>query len=100
MNANFEVLGRFGMLSPVKRFSNNESVLFAEGDLFLGTAVRNDAGNTSVHPVVGLAGRIHLGRDFLTMAFGTDVTVMFPVSGADKVPSYTIRPNLSLMWNL
>ena len=99
-NANFEVLGRVGMFSPIKRFSNDESVFFAEGNLLLGTAVRNDAGNTSVHPVVGLAGRIHLGRDFLTMAFGTDVTVMFPVSGADKVPSYTIRPNLSLMWNL
>ena len=99
-NANLEVLGRFGMLFPVKRFSNNESVLFAESDLFLGTAVRNDAGNTSVHPVVGLAGRIHLGRDFLTMAFGTDVTVMFPVSGTDSVPSYTIRPNVSMMWNL
>ena len=25
-NANFEVLGRFGMFSPVKRFSSNESV--------------------------------------------------------------------------
>ena len=99
-NANLEVLGRFGMLFPVKRFSNNESVLFAESDLFLGTAFRNDAGNTSVYPVVGFAGRIHLGRDFLTMAFGTDVTIMFPVSDADKVPSYTIRPNVSMMWNL
>ena len=99
-NANLEVLGRFGMLFPVKRFSNNESVLFAESDLFLGTAVRNDAGNTSVYPVVGFAGRIHLGREFLTMAFGTDVTIMFPVSDADKVPFYTIRPNVSMMWNL
>ena len=99
-NANLEVLGRFGMFFPIKRLSNNESVLFAESDLFLGTAVRNDAGNTSVYPVVGFAGRIHLGREFLTMAFGTDVTMMFPVSDADKVPSYTIRPNVSLMWNL
>ena len=99
-NANLEVLGRFGMLSPIKKFSNNESVLFAEGDLLLGTAVRSNAGNTSIDPVVGLAGRIHLGREFLTMAIGTDVMVMFPISGADQNPSYTIRPNLSLMWNL
>ena len=100
MNANLEVLGRFGMLSPIKKFSNNESVLFAEGDLLLGTAVRSNAGDTFVDPVVGLAGRIHLGREFLTMAIGTDVMVMFPISGADQNPSYTIRPNLSLMWNL
>ena len=99
-NANFEVLGRVGMLSPLKRFSNDESVFFAEGDLLLGTAVRSNAGNTSIDPVVGLAGRIHLGREFLTMAIGTDVMLMFPVSGADQNPSYTIRPNLSLMWNL
>ena len=99
-NANFEVLGRFGMLSPLKRFSNDESVFFAEGDLLLGTAVRSNAGDTSIDPVVGLAGRIHLGREFLTMAIGTDVMVMFPISGADQNPSYTIRPNLSLMWNL
>ena len=99
-NANFEVLGRFGMLSPLKRFSNDESVFFAEGDLLLGTSVRSNAGGTSVDPVVGLAGRIHLGREFLTMAIGTDVMVMFPISGADSVPSYTIRPNLSLMWIL
>ena len=99
-NANFEVLGRFGMLSPLKRFSNDESVFFAEGDLLLGTAVRSNAGDTSIDPVVGLTGRIHLGREFLTMAIGTDVMVMFPISGADQNPSYTIRPNLSLMWNL
>lgn len=99
-NANFEVLGRFGMLSPLKRFSNDESVFFAEGDLLLGTAVRSNAGDTSIDPVVGLAGRIHLGREFLTMAIGTDVMVMFPISGADQNPSYTIRPNLSLMWIL
>ena len=99
-NANFEVLGRFGMFSPLKRFSNDESVFFAEGDLLLGTAVRSNAGDTSIDPVVGLAGRIHLGREFLTMAIGTDVMVMFPISGADQNPSYTIRPNLSLMWNL
>ena len=99
-NANFEVLGRFGMLSPLKRFSNDESVFFAEGDLLLGTAVRSNAGDTSIDPVVGLAGRIHLGREFLTMAIGTDVMVLFPISGADQNPSYTIRPNLSLMWNL
>ena len=99
-NANFEVLGRFGMLSPLKRVSNDESVFFAEGDLLLGTAVRSNAGDTSIDPVVGLAGRIHLGREFLTMAIGTDVMVMFPISGADQNPSYTIRPNLSLMWNL
>ena len=99
-NANFEVLGRFGMFSPLKRFSNDESVFFAEGDLLLGTAVRSNAGDTFVDPVVGLAGRIHLGREFLTMAIGTDVMVMFPISGAGQNPSYTIRPNLSLMWNL
>lgn len=66
----------------------------------MGTAVRTDAGDTSVNPVVGLAGRIHLGREFLTMAFGTDVMVMFPVSGIDRNPSCTIRPNPSLMLSL
>lgn len=50
--------------------------------------------------VVGLAGRIYLGKEFLTMAIGTDVTVMFPVSGTYQCLSCTIRPNLSLMWSL
>ena len=99
-NANLEVLGRFGMLSPLKRFCIDESVFFAVCDLLLGRGVRSNAGGTSVDPVVGLAGKIHLGRNFLTMAIGTDVILMFPISGADSVPSYTIRPNLSLMWNL
>ena len=52
------------------------------------------------YPVVGLAGRIHLGREFLTMAIGTDVMVMFPVSGIDRNPSCTIRPKLLLIWSL
>lgn len=85
----------------------------------MGTAVRSNAGDTSVDPVVDLAGRIHLGREFLMivranrkgkigtfsadsnmMAIGTDVMVMFPVSGIDRNPSCTIRPKLLLIWSL
>lgn len=66
----------------------------------MGTAVRSNAGDTSVDPVVDLAGRIHLGREFLMMEIGTDVMVMFPVSGIDRNPSCTIRPKLLLIWSL
>lgn len=97
---NLGILNRFGMLSAVKNFLNEANVVFFKGDVLLGLTIKDAVGGIATLPTIGLGGSVHFGRDFLTMAFGVDGTVMFPLSGADKTPVCSIRPNMSLTWIL
>ena len=97
---NLGILNRFGLLSSVKNFLNEANVVFFKGDVLLGLTIKDAVGGIATLPTIGLGGRVHFGRDFLTMAFGVDGTVMFPISGADKTPVCSIRPNMSLTWIL
>ena len=97
---NLGILNRFGMLSAVKNFLNEANVVFFKGDVLLGLTIKDAVGGIATLPTIGLGGSVHFGRDFLTMAFGVDGTVMFPISGADKTPVCSIRPNMSLTWIL
>lgn len=95
---NLGILNRLGMLSSVKRFLDDTNIMFFEGDVLFGLVLKDAVGGLETLPAVGLAGKVHLGRDFLTMAFGVDGTVMFPLSGANKTPVYSIRPNMAMNW--
>ena len=97
---NLGILNRFGMLSSVKNFLNEANVVFFKGDVLLGLTIKDAVGGIATLPTIGLGGSVHFGRDFLTMAFGVDGTVMFPLSGADRAPVCSIRPNISLTWIL
>ena len=97
---NLGILNRFGMLSSVKNFLNEANVVFFKGDVLLGLTIKDAVGGIATLPTIGLGGSVHFGRDFLTMAFGVDGTVMFPLSGADRAPVCSIRPNMSLTWIL
>lgn len=97
---NLGILNRFGMLSAVKNFLNEANVVFFKGDVLLGLTIKDAVGGIATLPTIGLGGSVHFGRDFLTMAFGVDGTVMFPLSGADRAPVCSIRPNMSLTWIL
>ena len=97
---NLGILNRFGLLSSVKNFLNEANVVFFKGDVLLGLTIKDAVGGIATLPTIGLGGSVHFGRDFLTMAFGVDGTVMFPISGADKTPVCSIRPNMSLTWIL
>ena len=97
---NLGILNRFGLLSSVKNFLNKANVVFFKGDVLLGLTIKDAVGGIATLPTIGLGGSVHFGRDFLTMAFGVDGTVMFPISGADKTPVCSIRPNMSLTWIL
>ena len=97
---NLGILNRFGLLSSVKNFLNEANVVFFKGDVLLGLTIKDAVGGIATLPTIGLGGKVHFGRDFLTMAFGVDGTVMFPISGADKTPVCSIRPNMSLTWIL
>ena len=97
---NLGILNRFGMLSAVKNFLNEANVVFFKGDVLLGLTIKDAVGGIATLPTIGLGGSVHFGRDFLTMAFGVDGTVMFPLSGADRTPVCSIRPNMSLTWIL
>ena len=97
---NLGILNRFGMLSSVKNFLNEANIVFFKGDVLLGLTIKDAVGGIATLPTIGLGGSVHFGRDFLTMAFGVDGMVMFPLSGADRTPVYSIRPNMSLTWIL
>ena len=97
---NLGILNRFGMLSSVKNFLNEANVVFFKGDVLLGLTIKDAVGGIATLPTIGLGGSMHFGRDFLTMAFGVDGTVMLPLSGADRTPVCSIRPNMSLTWIL
>ena len=97
---NLGILNRFGMLSSVKNFLNEANVVFFKGDALLGLTIKDAVGGIATLPTIGLGGSVHFGRDFLTMAFGVDGMVMFPLSGTDRTPVYSIRPNMSLTWIL
>lgn len=97
---NLGILNRFGMLSAVKNFLNEANIVFFKGDVLLGLTIKDAVGGIATLPTIGLGGSVHFGRDFLTMAFGVNGTVMFPLSGADRAPVCSIRPNMSLTWIL
>ena len=97
---NLGILNRFGMLSSVKNFLNEANVVFFKGDVLLGLTIKDAVGGIATLPTIGLGGSVHFGRDFLTMAFGVDGMVMFPLSGADRTPVFSIRPNMALTWIL
>ena len=97
---NLGILNRFGMLSDMKNILNEANVVFFKGDVLLGLTIKDAVGGIATLPTIGLGGSVHFGRDFLTMAFGVDGIVMFPLSGADRTPVYSIRPNMALTWIL
>ena len=97
---NLGILNRFGMLSDMKNILNEANVVFFKGDVLLGLTIKDAVGGIATLPTIGLGGSVHFGRDFLTMAFGVDGMVMFPVSGADRTPVFSIRPNMALTWIL
>ena len=97
---NLGILNRFGMLSDMKNILNEANVVFFKGDVLLGLTIKDAVGGIATLPTIGLGGSVHFGRDFLTMAFGVDGIVMFPLSGTDRTPVYSIRPNMALTWIL
>ena len=97
---NLGILNRFGMLSDMKNILNEANVVFFKGDVLLGLTIKDAVGGIATLPTIGLGGSVHFGRDFLTMAFGVDGMVMFPLSGADRTPVCSIRPNMALTWIL
>lgn len=97
---NLGILNRFGMLSDIKNILNEANVVFFKGDVLLGLTIKDAVGGIATLPTIGLGGSVHFGRDFLTMAFGVDGIVMFPLSGTDRTPVYSIRPNMALTWIL
>ena len=97
---NLGILNRFGMLSDMKNILNEANVIFFKGDVLLGLTIKDAVGGIATLPTIGLGGSVHFGRDFLTMAFGVDGIVMFPLSGTDRTPVYSIRPNMALTWIL
>ena len=97
---NLGILNRFGMLSDMKNILNEANVVFFKGDVLLGLTIKDAVGGIATLPTIGLGGSVHFGRDFLTMAFGVDGIVMFPLFGADRTPVYSIRPNMALTWIL
>ena len=97
---NLGILNRFGMLSDMKNILNEANVVFFKGDVLLGLTIKDAVGGIATLPTIGLGGSVHFGRDFLTMAFGVDGIVMFPLSGAERTPVYSIRPNMALTWIL
>ena len=97
---NLGILNRFGMLSDMKNILNEANVVFFKGDVLLGLTIKDAVGGIATLPTIGLGGSVHFGRDFLTMAFGVDGIVMFPLSGTDRTPVYSIRPNIALTWIL
>ena len=97
---NLGILNRFGMLSDMKNILNEANVVFFKGDVLLGLTIKDAVGGITTLPTIGLGGSVHFGRDFLTMAFGVDGIVMFPLSGTDRTPVYSIRPNMALTWIL
>lgn len=97
---NLGILNRFGMLSDMKNILNEANVVFFKGDVLLGLTIKDAVGGIATLSTIGLGGSVHFGRDFLTMAFGVDGIVMFPLSGTDRTPVYSIRPNMALTWIL
>ena len=89
-----------GILSTPLSFDNGNCIMLLEGSLLLGASWRTNYDWSTVCPSLGLSAGVHLGREFITMAFGVEATAALDVIGPvdERTVMFSLRPNISLAW--
>lgn len=89
-----------GVMTTPILFDDGNCIMFFEGTALFGVSWRTNYDWSTVCPSMGLSARLHLGRRFITMAFGLEATAALDIIGPEdeRTVMFALRPNLSLAW--